>query len=85
MTRFAPRRTLAEAKDDAAREAIRAALVEHSGNVRRAAEQLDVSYAQAQRETTRLGLRAWLDGEYTRADRQPQNRTGARRPAKSDT
>jgi transcriptional regulator of acetoin/glycerol metabolism len=64
--------TLRETLDDAAREAIRAALVAHSGNVRRTAVALDISRATLDREIVRLGLREWLTDEYERAARQPQ-------------
>lgn len=64
--------TLAESLDVAGREAIRAALASCSGNVRRAAEGLDVSERKLHSEITRLGLRAWLTESYDRTDRQPR-------------
>ena len=76
--------------DTAAREAIRAALVAASGNVRAASRALypDRSprgaYDKLHREIGRLDLRAWLTESYDRTDRQPvqkQNRTNRRSPA----
>lgn len=79
--------------DSAAREAIRAALVAASGNVRAASRTLYPersprgAYDKLHREIGRLDLRAWLTEAYDRTDRQPvqkQNRTPARRKAKPD-
>lgn len=63
--------TLAETLDAAAREAIRAALVAASGNVRAAAAALQRHPATLHRQIDWLGLRVWLTEAYDRTDRQP--------------
>jgi hypothetical protein len=68
--------TLRDAIDAAAREAIRAALVAASGNVRRAAQALQDATGWPKertlhREIDRLGLRPWLTDEYELGARQP--------------
>lgn len=74
--------TLVDAERDAAREAIRAALVATRGNVRAAAKALGVSPATLHRRVNALALRVWLTEEYERGARQPaRRRGGARRRA----
>ena len=63
--------TLAQAIDAAAQEAIRAALVAASGNVRAAAAALSRHPSTLHRQIDRLGLRTWLTEAYDRTDRQP--------------
>jgi molybdenum-dependent DNA-binding transcriptional regulator ModE len=63
--------TLAQARAVAERWALRGALVRASGNVRRAAVALGISYAQAHRLIDSAGLREWLTEEYERGARQP--------------
>lgn len=63
-----------EAASKADEAAVRAALVEASGNMRLASEALGCSYATIKRRVNTYGLAAWLRKEYPLGVRQPSRK-----------